>query len=669
MIQAILGNTSGKVSGSTSPFAIPFGTQPILGFSEGVPFSAAGTIDRFLFKIDTVGTQTKILRIRNDTTATTVELTIPVGSTQIIDDTSTLSVSAGDKLRLQITNGGSGNPDMYCLWSFRFTGTNSNEAVCSGGARNLNVTDNGKHLFPVGTNEDDGTTVEAENYYIVPTSFTLKSFYASLSAASGSGGSSRTISIYKNGAQVAATALSFADADTDKSVTGLSVAFSAGDTMSIRHDGSGSLSGVRLTWGFLYNPTTDGESLVGGMTHQTLSSTIGTSEYQTLNGETDSVWSPSEDMSVQQVSHTQLLLRDFRVEIAASPGTDQYRRFHVRQNFSDTACVVTITGSSNSGVDPSNSSIVNDGDLINVRHEVLTSGVNASTHARWSSVMFIDPAGGAVSAAVTKYNTGTNGKIVACPVEGTGNIATLDFQSITDNRTYTYPNKSGTVAMNGGTLTATRVPFANSDGNLVDDADLTFVTDTLSATKVAMSSLTSGRVPIVSTAGLLVDDADMTFATDTLTVTKIAGAHNGTVGATTPASGVFTSLQADTITNDTGLAAGVYTPTRSAEANLDANVTMTEAQYLRVGNTVTVSGRFTADPTTTLTATSFEITLPVASNIGAAEDVAGVAFCGAIASQGAEIIGVAANDTAKVQWVATDATSQTWSYTFTYQVI
>lgn len=129
------------------------------------------------------------------------------------------------------------------------------------------------------------------------------------------------------------------------------------------------------------------------------------------------------------------------------------------------------------------------------------------------------------------------------------------------------------------------------------------------------------------------------------------------------------SLQVDSIVNDTGLAHGTYTPTRSAEANLDSNVTMTEAQYMRVGNTVTVSGRFTADPTLTATVTSFEITLPVASNVGAAEDIAGTAFCGSIAGMGAEIIGVAANDTAKIQWVASDVTSQTWSYQFSYQVI
>ena len=113
---------------------------------------------------------------------------------------------------------------------------------------------------------------------------------------------------------------------------------------------------------------------------------------------------------------------------------------------------------------------------------------------------------------------------------------------------------------------------------------------------------------------------------------------------------------------------GTYTPTRSAESNLDSNVTMTEAQYMRVGNTVTVSGRFTADPTAG-GAASFEITLPIASNLGAAEDLAGVAFCGSIAGQGAEIIGSAANNTAKIQWIASDTTSKVWSYIFSYQVI
>lgn len=201
-------------------------------------------------------------------------------------------------------------------------------------------------------------------------------------------------------------------------------------------------------------------------------------------------------------------------------------------------------------------------------------------------------------------------------------------------------------------------PFKLTSGPLLTTAEagaIEFLTDDFYATittgparkKFVLddgTALTAGRIPFATTNGRLTDDSDLTFATDKLTATKIA------------------ISQGDIIS-------GVYTPTRSAEANLDSNVTVTQAQYLRVGNVVTVSGRFTADPTLTATTTSFELSLPIASNIGAAEDLAGTAICGNIVSQSAEIIGVVANDTAQVQWKAGDVTSQTWSYTFTYRII
>lgn len=114
---------------------------------------------------------------------------------------------------------------------------------------------------------------------------------------------------------------------------------------------------------------------------------------------------------------------------------------------------------------------------------------------------------------------------------------------------------------------------------------------------------------------------------------------------------------------------GTYTPTVTASANTDAAVTATQAQYMRVGKMVTVTGRFTADPTAAAVATSFEMSLPIASNLGAAEDLAGVAFCGSVSGMGAEIFALAANDTARVSWVASDITSQTWSYTYSYEII
>lgn len=135
------------------------------------------------------------------------------------------------------------------------------------------------------------------------------------------------------------------------------------------------------------------------------------------------------------------------------------------------------------------------------------------------------------------------------------------------------------------------------------------------------------------------------------------------IGSISVNNGIVTA-----VTVGTSTVSGTYTPTRSAETNLDSSVVMSVAQFMRVGNTVTVSGRFTADPTLPANTTSFELTLPVASNLGAPENAAGTAFCGNIAGQGAAIFGVAANDTAKVSWVSSDTTSQSWSYIFSYVI-
>ncbi len=235
-----------------------------------------------------------------------------------------------------------------------------------------------------------------------------------------------------------------------------------------------------------------------------------------------------------------------------------------------------------------------------------------------------------------------------------------------------------------GSTSATTAPLKFTTGTSMTAAeagameyttdDLFFTISTGTARKRILfadpvGGLTSGRLALITTNGRLTDLSTITHTAGVITATGFIGTLDGALGATTPSSAIVTSLQADSITNDTGLAAGVYTPTRSAEANMDANVTMFEAQYIRVGNTVTVSGRFTADPTLTATATSFEMTLPVASNIGAVEDLAGTAFCGTIAGMGAQISGSVANNTMVVTWISTDVTAQSWSFTATYQVI
>lgn len=116
-----------------------------------------------------------------------------------------------------------------------------------------------------------------------------------------------------------------------------------------------------------------------------------------------------------------------------------------------------------------------------------------------------------------------------------------------------------------------------------------------------------------------------------------------------------------------GVASGTYTPTLTGVANVGAS-TAYACQYLRVGTTVTVSGRVDVDPTAAVV-TKLGITLPVASNIGASKDLAGCAAAPGIAGQSAALLGDATNNRAQLEWIAVDITNQAMYFTFTYQVL
>jgi hypothetical protein len=82
--------------------------------------------------------------------------------------------------------------------------------------------------------------------------------------------------------------------------------------------------------------------------------------------------------------------------------------------------------------------------------------------------------------APLKFLTGT---LLTTPEAGAVEFLTDDFfATITTGEA-----RKGVVLTDGTNLTSGRVPFATTNGRLVDDADLTFATDTLSATKVSAS--------------------------------------------------------------------------------------------------------------------------------------------------------------------------------------
>lgn len=114
---------------------------------------------------------------------------------------------------------------------------------------------------------------------------------------------------------------------------------------------------------------------------------------------------------------------------------------------------------------------------------------------------------------------------------------------------------------------------------------------------------------------------------------------------------------------------GTYTPTLTNTTNIDAS-TSYKAQWSRIGNVVSVSGKVDIDPTIGVaTATSLGISLPVASNFANAQDCAGVASVPAIASFVGAVLADTANDRAILNFVAGDPNNNSWYYCFQYEVI
>jgi hypothetical protein len=223
------------------------------------------------------------------------------------------------------------------------------------------------------------------------------------------------------------------------------------------------------------------------------------------------------------------------------------------------------------------------------------------------------------------YCDGTN------VVSGANYMATLVTTSITD---------SG--------LTSGRVVYAGTGGLLQDAAALTFDGTILSATRfagalngsvgattpstavftsVTNSSLTSGRVLYAGTGGLVQDAAALTFDGTILSATRFAGALNGTVGATTASTGAFTTVSATGVITST-LATGtapftVASTTNVANLNASSLNGATFAAPGSIGSGTAGSGAFTTlTASSNFTPTSYTETIAASGTVGASATLA-----------------------------------------------
>lgn len=112
---------------------------------------------------------------------------------------------------------------------------------------------------------------------------------------------------------------------------------------------------------------------------------------------------------------------------------------------------------------------------------------------------------------------------------------------------------------------------------------------------------------------------------------------------------------------------GTYTPTLTGVTNVDST-SGSVCQYMRVGNTVTVSGAIDVDATADTTFTEVGISLPIASTLTDSSQCCGTISATTITQFGS-IIGDASNGRAQANFVSASAANQALTFTFTYRIL
>jgi len=146
-----------------------------------------------------------------------------------------------------------------------------------------------------------------------------------------------------------------------------------------------------------------------------------------------------------------------------------------------------------------------------------------------------------------------------------GNV-TLTNVTISSVSTAITPAQGGTglvtipannVILGNGTSNVTVVAPGTS-GNVLTSNGTTWSSSTISAASVSAAGSTT-QVQY-NNGGAFAGSANLTFNGTTLTAAGLSGPHNGTVGATTPSTGAFTTLAASSTVSGTGFSTYLASP-------------------------------------------------------------------------------------------------------------
>lgn len=294
-----------------------------------------------------------------------------------------------------------------------------------------------------------------------------------------------------------------------------------------------------------------------------------------------------------------------------------------------------------------------------------------------------------------------SGPLLTTPIVGAG-----EFLNDKAYLTITTGTARKEFTLNDAALTSGRVAYATTNGRLTDSGSLTFDGTNLTTGTLTTSTATfTGKATFVTsgsgaatwtaphgTAPSSPVNGDFWTTTAapffqingvTWTIPRSSGTNTWTgvqtyssspvvptsttgTNSTDAASDAF--VQQEITANAFTAAEGTYTPTLTNNTNVAASTAYVTGYY-RLGNSVTVYGKIDIDATLAAsTATEMGISLPIASDLAAEEDLGGSAVSDAVASLTARIKADAANNRASVVFKALSLTNDSYGFEFSYQV-
>lgn len=351
---------------------------------------ANGTLRNLVVEINNepgVG-NTWVFTLRKDeTTDTLLTCTISSGQTSCDDQDNDITVTAGDIYSLKVVSVSTPNAATASGWSIEFEGDTTSQNVLMGVQSSPLVSADSYALPNV---QDSDSATEADNTLLVPLDGTINALYVEISTAAGVG-NTWVVSIFKNGSIEASSSVTISgDSETADNVTGLSIDIAPGDTLSIQAAPASTPSATSMRYSMLITSDTDGESIVGSRSSDTLN--VNSNDYNHFTGSGSVAWQTSagENLVVALAGITSFTLKNFRVEISGAPGAGNNYLFTVRKDSAAGNSNCTISNPGTTCIDSINTDDFVSGNNLTIESNPFSAPTTRT--AKWSIIQFIEPA-------------------------------------------------------------------------------------------------------------------------------------------------------------------------------------------------------------------------------------------------------------------------------------